>query len=113
MEIEHLNSSKYDILLLQETNVNWNKRGVFRTTMKTLKKFKPLSISTETCQSFPMEATYQPVGTVTIFRNTVAKYHRKIKSDPVGRWTMDRITINKKIIHIINTYRPSIDKNLN
>ena len=102
MEIEHLNSSKYDVLLLQETNFNWNKVGVVRTTMKTLNKFKPLSISTATCQSFPIEATYQPGGTATIFRNTSAKYHKKIKSDPVGRWTIDRITINKKSIHIIN-----------
>ena len=81
--------------------------------MKTLKKIKPLSISTATCQSFPIEATYQPGGTATVFRNTAAKYHKKIKSDPVGRWTIDRITINKKSIHIINIYRPSTDKNGN
>ena len=46
MEIENLNSSDYDILMLQETNVNWNKRGVIQTTMKTFKK-KTLLISTE------------------------------------------------------------------
>ena len=113
MEIENLNSSNYDVLFLQETNVNWNKRGIVRKTMKTLNKFKPLSISTATCQTFPKEATYQPGGTATIFRNTAAKYHTKIQSDPVGRWTIDRITINKKCIHTINIYRPSTDKNGN
>ena len=113
MEIENLNSSNYDVLFLQETNVNWNKRGIVRKTMKTLNKFKPLSISTATCQTFPKEATYQPGGTATIFRNTAAKYHTKIKSDPEGRWTIDRITIDKKIIHTINIYRPSTDKNGN
>ena len=85
MEIDIFNLSNYDVLLLQETNVNWNKRGVVRTTMKTLNKFKPLSISTATCQTYPIQATYQPGGTATIFRNTAAKYHTKIKSDPVGR----------------------------
>ena len=85
MEIEHFNSSNYDVLLLQETNVNWNERGVVRIMMKTLIKFKPLSISTATCQTFPIQATYQLEGTATVFRNTAAKYHQKIRSDPVGR----------------------------
>ena len=113
MEIEHLNSSNYDILILQETNVNWNKRGLVRTTIKTLNKFQTLSISTATCKTFPNEAMYQPGGTSTIFRNMAVKCHTKINSDPAGRWTIDKVTIKNKVIHTINIYRPSTNKNLN
>lgn len=70
-----------------------------------LKKFKPITITTSTCEIFGETAFYQPIETYYIYRNKADKQIKKVEYDEMERLNIDQITIHGNKINIINIYR--------
>ena len=106
LELSTLEDTKYDALLIQESNINWNKRGTQRTVDRYLKEYQPIKQVNSHCPNYEKSEFYQQGGTTAFFRNNAAKLNETIEQDELGRWTINKIKIKDEELYIINIYRP-------
>ena len=106
LEKQHIENTNYDIMAIQETNVNWKKRGTRRNLNRTLDVFKPIRQTHSHCTSYDKKTFHQPGGTSTITRNLTAKKDKTYETDELGRWNINIINFGYQDVYIINIYRP-------
>jgi len=98
-----------DVVLLNETNVDWRIRDNHYDTHlanRVIWSPSPIKTTTASCKWENRErSNYQPGGVLSMFANHVTPRIIASVSDRYGRWTKTTIQVKRRNIVIFNTYR--------
>ena len=98
-----MNSVHADIILLSETNLQWQDYQIYQKTNTIRKNVFQFSRQITSSSSIQYDTTYQPGGTCSILVNKmVGRHHSSFADKPMGRWTVTNLTLPQgRILSVI------------